>query len=68
MPLVTEQLSLRAAGDEMESSASVKTRIFYRHYLHLVKILERSYSEVSYLSPVARSKLMTRTNRSVQRQ
>lgn len=46
---ITDSLALRAAGDEPEtSSAAVKTRLFYRYYAHLIKIMERSHmSEVS---------------------
>jgi len=49
---VTDGLTLRPPGDESnQASAAVKTRIFYRYYAYLVKVLDRSRSaEVSPLS------------------
>lgn len=47
MVLVTDGLSLRSAGED-ETQTVVKSRLFYRYYLHFVKVLERSNaSEVS---------------------
>ena len=41
---ITEGLTLKAAGEDSEATqSSVTSRIFYRHYAHLVKILERSH-------------------------
>ena len=42
--LVTEGLVLRPPGDGSEQAGNaVKTRIFYRYYAYLVKVLERSH-------------------------
>ena len=42
---VTAGLTLRPPGDDHEqASSAVKTRLFYRYYAYLVKVLERSNS------------------------
>jgi hypothetical protein len=54
MVLLTEGLVLKTPGEEDETQSLLKSRLFYRHYLHLVKALERTTSEVSYIGLQAR--------------
>jgi neurofibromin 1 len=57
MVLVTDGLSLRSAGED-EAQTIVKSRLFYRYYLHFVKVLERSNaSEVSEYTHRARTNI-----------
>jgi neurofibromin 1 len=48
---VSDGLTLRPPGDETEQAGNaVKTRIFYRYYAYLVKVLERSHlAEVRFM-------------------
>jgi hypothetical protein len=65
MVLITDGLSLRSSGED-ETQTVVKSRLFYRYYLHFVKVLERSNaSEVSAYA--RRARLTTRWNRSIPR-
>lgn len=53
---ITDGLVIRSAGDDSEDSQNVaKARLFYRYYVLLVRVLERSNSLESESSHVARS-------------
>ncbi|CAK9779949.1 putative ras GTPase activator [Cutaneotrichosporon oleaginosum] len=53
---ITDGLVIRSAGDDSEDSQNVaKARLFYRYYVLLVRVLERSNNHESESSHVARS-------------
>lgn len=39
---LTEDLVLKSPGDDADTQTAMKSRLFHRHFAHLVKVLEKN--------------------------